>query len=332
MNRAVIFGVAGAIALGGAWVLFGGSNEHGANTAPGASGRGQGDSGFHARDTGNSMGGDTDSGGHAKAGASGSSTASAAGDKSGRLQPVHPPGPGAAGSTVAGGQPIVEEQAAPSDVLAAGDQGGGRLAPKNKPPVGEEPTDGQAGSAPAAPAQPLPEVAYDSGVDKRFSTVSRSEVPDTGKIGGPNGTVSLWVKPQWGEANQEDASFVELGDSGMHMVKNVNFMRFQYIDPDGKERGLGFNIGDWKDGEWHQVTGTWNNGRYYLYGDGKLISQESFPKPPDFQDETKVYIGTQNANGVPGANSEVSGVQILNRTLSTSEIQAQFNSNTKPRN
>jgi hypothetical protein len=178
--------------------------------------------------------------------------------------------------------------------------------------------------------EPVPEVAYDSGLDKNFVTESQTELPDVGKISGESGTVSFWVKPDWDSNSQDDAGFVQLGDSGLHFVKNVNFLRFEYFDKNGAEQGLGTNISDWKQGEWRQVIGTWNGTTYQLYVDGKQLSQSTYPLPPDFQDETKVYVGSNLPPGAPPAPGEMSGVKVLNRWTSAAEIARQFQTGQRP--
>jgi hypothetical protein len=183
----------------------------------------------------------------------------------------------------------------------------------------------------APPPEPAPEIAYDGGPDHVFTTDWQVEVPDAGRISGDAGTVSFWLKPQWQGTNQDDATFVQLGDSGMQVVKNVNYLRFEYIDATGKENGLGLNIGDWRPGDWHQVTTTWANGNLALYVDGQQVSQERYPNPPTFGSETKLYVGS-NFPGTPVAQGDISYLRVLNRDSPASEVGDQFRSGPRPSN
>lgn len=185
-------------------------------------------------------------------------------------------------------------------------------------------------AAPEEIKEPAPEVAFDSGTDKKFVTETQVELPDVGKISGEAGTMAFWVKPDWQPGDQNDTMFLQMGDSGLHITKNVNFLRFEYFDNQGQEQGLGVNIGEWKPGEWHQVTGTWVGGQYQLFVDGKMVSQNLFKNPPDFQDETKVYAGSNFPTGSP-APGEMSQIKVLNRGMTAAEIAALYQSNERPR-
>jgi len=104
------------------------------------------------------------------------------------------------------------------------------------------------GGADAAAPEAVPEVAYDGGADHVFDTAAQVEVSDAGPISGGEGTISFWMQPRWAQNNQDDGSFIELGDSGMQIVKNGNFLRFEYSDNNGNENGGSADIHDWQAG------------------------------------------------------------------------------------
>ncbi len=164
-----------------------------------------------------------------------------------------------------------------------------------------------------------PEVVFEGGKDRRFFTETQVELTDVGRISGEAGTVALWVKPDWQADDQNDAVFVQLGERGVRVTKNVNFLRFEFIDDQGIERGAGAPLDDWKPGEWHQVTGVWSQGQLRLYVNGKLVSQAAHEFAPNFGEEPKVYIGSKLPSGVPAA-AEMADIRILNRVLQPDEI------------
>ncbi|MEO8603246.1 MAG: LamG-like jellyroll fold domain-containing protein [bacterium] len=172
--------------------------------------------------------------------------------------------------------------------------------------------------------EPVPDVVYDAGTDKTFPTDSQAEVTDAAKISGAAGTISFWLKPEWADGNQEDATIVQLGDSGMEITKNVNFLRFQFHDSDGGENGLGTNLATWPANQWRQVTATWADNQFTLYVDGKMVSQNRFARLPEFQDETKLYVGSAFASGAPAARATIGQLLVLNRDSSAGEIGTQF--------
>jgi hypothetical protein len=175
-----------------------------------------------------------------------------------------------------------------------------------------------------------PEVAYEGGATHTFSTNAHVQVADAGPISGESGTVSFWLRPGWESKSEADATFVMLGDSGMQIVKNVNFLRFEYVDSTGVERALGTDIAAWQAGEWRQVTATWDYGSMQLYVDGKLVSKGGYPDPPDFQEETKLYVGSKLKRNTPIAPGELSYLTVLNRSSSADEIGSSFESGPRP--
>lgn len=167
---------------------------------------------------------------------------------------------------------------------------------------------------------PPPEVVFESEKDQHFVTETQVELKDAGKIGGEAGSVALWIKPDWQPDDQNDAMFVQLGERGIRFTKNVNFLRFEFIDDDGLERGAGVPIDSWKPGEWHHIAGAWVQGRLHLYVDGHLVSQNQFESAPTFEDEARVYIGSNLPSG-SAAPGEMTGIRILNRPLAPEEVK-----------
>src|SRR2546427_12879860 len=90
------------------------------------------------------------------------------------------------------------------------------------------------------------DVAFDSG-DAAYETQAQVEVPDVGKITGAAGTMSFWLQPGWQEGNQDDATLMNLGDGRLQIVKNVGFLRFEFVDDAGGTGGLGPAIAQWRE-------------------------------------------------------------------------------------
>jgi hypothetical protein len=184
-----------------------------------------------------------------------------------------------------------------------------------------------AGTAPGtAPQQaaPPPPSGYETGEDSRYTLDQQIEVPDIGKVATRAGTVSFWLQPEWQAGNQDDASLIELGDS-MQIIKNVNFLRFEFTDEAGGQGGIGAPITDWKAGEWHQVTTTWAGNHFQLYLDGQLVSQTTYPGGPiQLQPDSKLFIGSDFPESRPVAPGVIGKVDVQGRPLPASEISRQY--------
>lgn len=203
---------------------------------------------------------------------------------------------------------------------------GGRAATEREAPKAGStgPVDAFNANAAAPAGEPIPDVAYDGGLEKVFPTDSQEEVADAGPIAGGAGTVSFWIKPEWAPGDQNDATFIQLGDSGMEVMKNVSFLRFQYHDSNGVEHGLGAPLGEWPPGQWRHVAAAWVNGQLMLYVDGRMVSQGRYATPPEFQAETKLYVGSAFASGAPASPAQITGLRVLNRDAGAGEIGEQF--------
>jgi len=183
-------------------------------------------------------------------------------------------------------------------------------------------------AAPATPAtvpsQSLPaDVAFQSGDDVLFGTATQVEVPDIGPVSGEAGTISFWLAPDWMDDNQDDATFVRLGDA-LEVMKNVHFLRFEFTDQDGVTGGVGVPIGDWKQGEWHQVTSTWSGGQFSMFVDGELVGRTQHDGAIDVPPGTPLDIGSgfpPNRRVAPGV---IGQLDVLNRPMTPDEVAHRF--------
>jgi Concanavalin A-like lectin/glucanases superfamily len=175
--------------------------------------------------------------------------------------------------------------------------------------------------APATPPPPdVDRMVFDSG-DASYPTDAQVAVADLKGVHA--GTVSFWLQPQWAEGSQDDAAFVELGD-GLRVVKNVNFMRFEALKDGEVTSGIGAPITAWKDGEWHQVTATWQGDQLSLYLDGNLVSRQQRVPTVDLGDNAQLFVGSSYPAGRPVAPGVIGMVGLESRPLTPAEVQARF--------
>ena len=209
---------------------------------------------------------------------------------------------------------------------AVGDEASGGLGSSGlrEPRAGQTvPGSPQTGATDARAAEAA-DVAFDGG-DAQYQTQAQVEVPDVGKITGAAGTMSFWLEPGWQEGNQDDATLMNLGDGRLQIIKNVGFLRFEFVDDAGGTGGLGTSIAEWREGEWHQVTAVWNGDQYSLYVDGQLVSQTVHDGRVDLPSGAKLYIGSNFPEGRPVAHGTIGSVDVHNRPLGPGEVAGNFN-------
>jgi hypothetical protein len=136
------------------------------------------------------------------------------------------------------------------------------------------------------------DVAYDSGAGKVFDTASQVEIKDAGPINGGAGTISFWVDPQWAAHSPEDATFVQLGNGDLQIVKDGDLLRFQFLDRNGMQNEGVVDIGEWQTGDSRNVIASWQGGMFTLFVDGAQAFMNYAPSPPAFVNGTNLFAGS----------------------------------------
>ena len=169
-------------------------------------------------------------------------------------------------------------------------------------------------------------VPYDVWAEgERFPTTTPVDASELAQgLGGSRGSVSFWFQPRWNEDNQDDASFLEIADGSVRIVKNVDYLRLEFVDEDGIEHGLGAPISDWTPGEWHQVAGSWDGLTVALYFDGGLVRQAEIDAPLVLPDGPRMRLGSDFPDYRPVAAGVVGGVRVNDRPLSSDEVRKRF--------
>ncbi len=67
-----------------------------------------------------------------------------------------------------------------------------------------------------------------------------------------------------------------------------------------------------------------------MYVDGKVVSQGTYQTPPEFQAETKLYVGSAFASGAPASPAQITGLRVVNRDAGAGEIGEQFHAGAPP--
>jgi concanavalin A-like lectin/glucanase superfamily protein len=172
-------------------------------------------------------------------------------------------------------------------------------------------------------------VLFESDPGMPYPTANASAVPVDGPFSARGGTVSFWLDPAWGAGNQDDATLLRLGND-LQIVKNVTFLRFEAVGPDGLGDGVGIPIGDWNPDEWHYITGTWDQGYLTLYVDGVMVSQKFVGATFDFGSQAMLTVGSTYPRTRPVAAGIIADVTVGSHPLSPAAVDHAFQRVTPP--
>jgi concanavalin A-like lectin/glucanase superfamily protein len=169
-----------------------------------------------------------------------------------------------------------------------------------------------------------PDVVFQTGNDQEYNTDAQAEVTKPADISAEAGTLSFWLKPQWDAGSADDASFIDIGAGQLQISKHLQLLRFGYTDTTGAPAGLSVPIENWKPDEWHQIATTWTNDQLEVYIDGRRLIRMPHDNPFEVPPDSKVYVGSNFAAGVPVAPGLLHAIEARNRVLSAGEIADQF--------
>jgi len=198
------------------------------------------------------------------------------------------------------------------DPLAAGDHGADAAADDGTAPN----PGGERETADAA----FPGVVFASEAEQEYVTTEPTDIPDMDDFSRDAGAVSFWLEPGWEGGDQNDADFIDLGDGGLRVVKNVNYLRFEYTDANGNPGGVGIEITGWEIGKARQVTASWDGATISLFVDGQLVSQRNHGGLVRNEERGPVVVGSVYPPDRPIAPGVLSGVTLFNRPLDPGEV------------
>lgn len=163
---------------------------------------------------------------------------------------------------------------------------------------------------------PYPAVAYDGGA-RTFETAHRTAIA-ADRIRNEAGTISFWIEPQWSRSDQRNADFVDLGTTGLQIVKRGAALWFQYTNGDGEAGDA--DVAHWEKGERHHVVAIWSAASMELYIDGQqaFLSQRGGRAP--VPEAGGVFIGAAFEDDEASAPARISTIRIMNYNLSFQEV------------
>lgn len=152
----------------------------------------------------------------------------------------------------------------------------------------------------------------------------RVRYPAAGNWLPEQGTLALWVCPQdWHYGDGKHHVFVALESTPAALLYSYIALPtfFLQLTPDNSNPRVGTDL-QWKEGEWHHLTVTWQEGEYCLYVDGKLVSRDT--ETMGAFTETGKYFGLGTHVWGTQDHTLLDDLVILRRALTTAEVAALF--------
>ena len=115
----------------------------------------------------------------------------------------------------------------------------------------------------------------------RLRATTRLSYPSTDNINAKEGTVEVWIKPEWNGNDGLPHTILSFGgNGGLVFGKDGNNLRMvlNRANPNGTlEVDAIASIENWKANDWHHVAASWSNNNKFirLYIDGSLVSERN---------------------------------------------------------
>ena len=167
-----------------------------------------------------------------------------------------------------------------------------------------------------------------SGQGASFAAASRLAFASSQNINALEGTLDLWIKPNWTGSQSTSPFFLEWGGSGgMLFFKNNAFLRslFNRFSAGGNpEAGASFGqTADLRAGEWIHLAFTWSNTskQTAVYLNGIRFAESTFAFDLPAIGAATFNLGGQDANSADGVVDEL---RISSRVRTDAEILATY--------
>ena len=146
----------------------------------------------------------------------------------------------------------------------------------------------------------------------------------------PAGTIEFWVKPRWGNSDNQLRVFFSLGFGGPNndviLAKDggANF-RFM-ITADDSEAHQGYSFANWDANQWHHIAVTWTvPGRMITYVDGiERLNHASTSQDVLSSIPSALNIGSRSLQNNAQANCVIDELRISKIARTPDEIKARF--------
>jgi hypothetical protein len=152
-----------------------------------------------------------------------------------------------------------------------------------------------------------------------------------GNINSTEGTIELWIKPNWNGNDSKHHYIVQHGGAGGLLIgkdsaNNLRLILNRYGAAGGVEIDTGFNIADWRANQWYHVAFAWSSSQKVIriYINGVMKSSRAFNQALPVINSDRFQIGGDGAGGY--LDAVIDELSIHGVALSADQIAARYQS------
>lgn len=136
------------------------------------------------------------------------------------------------------------------------------------------------------------------------------------------GTIELWVKPNWDSNTKEAHKFFYTSNQDWDFWIGTEYFNYYLYFYTGASN-IRYNVYGWRQNQWHHIAVTWDRIETKLYLDGVYQRKGDFVKPA--ASPVKLYIGSDN-NKINQANAVLDEIKVYNYVKDRFQIKADYDS------
>jgi hypothetical protein len=168
-----------------------------------------------------------------------------------------------------------------------------------------------------------------SGAGLSFPAGNQLFYGSAGNINVTEGTMELWIKPNWNGNDSRHHSIVRHGSTGGMWIgkdsaNNLRLILNRYGSAGGSEVDTGFNIADWRANQWVHVAFTWSNSQKVvrIYVNGVMKSSRTFNQALPAINSDRFQIGGDGTNSY--LDAVIDEIGIYGAALSSDQIALRY--------
>ncbi len=188
--------------------------------------------------------------------------------------------------------------------------------------------DGSLNSSLGEPPTQSSRIRFEEGINNQgafLSPLSQLQYSSQGKINPTQGTIEMWVKPNWNSNDGLSHPFFTMADDILIYKSTSNHLLGYLRDAEGYLHGISYNFPQvWTAGEWHHIAISWNlPGTFKLYIDGYEVRTREMSSRALYQPIFET-ISIGRWRDIYTADAVIDELRVSRRARTAKEIAASF--------